>query len=56
MLRWFVFFPIQYFSELWNLMVFVLMHRTQYFLSCVKTYPGKEKKQKKENKRTNSIR
>lgn len=26
------------------------MHRTQYFLSCVKTYPGKEKNKRKKTK------
>ena len=30
------------------------MHRTQYFLSCVKTYPGKEKKTK-ERKQKNKF-
>ena len=40
-------FPIQYYSELWNLTVLVLIHRTQYSVSCVKTYSCKGSSQTK---------
>ena len=46
MFRRFAIFPYQSFSELWNLTVLVLIHRTKY-LSWEKIYPSKEKSNKR---------